>query len=316
MSSTGQLLRLPKDWLLAGCPLAAYIGAFARYLSERRHASITLRKYLGCRAHFGRWMSQCQLNIEDIDEELVSRFLDEHLPQCDCARPVCRNRVELRAALGHLLHVLRAEAMIPEAVPETTLVDEELRRFDTHMDHVLGLAPKSRSMHLRTVGRLLREQFGEQPVVISALTPEGLRRFVACQSERYSRPGNAAGMISALRGYLRFRTACGDQVHGLIGVLAYPIKWKLASLPKTLSSAEVARLEAALGGEGTSARRSDAMVRCALDLGLRRGEVAGLSLDDIDWRAGTIALRRTKAVAKTASATGGDRSGDRRLPPS
>jgi integrase len=37
------------------------------------------------------------------------------------------------------------------------------------------------------------------------------------------------------------------------------------------------------------------MVRCALDLGLRRGEVAGLSLDDIDWRAGTITLRRTKS---------------------
>ena len=79
MSSTGQLLRLPKDWLLAGCPLAAYIGAFARYLSERRHASITLRKYLGCLAHFGRWMSQCQLNIEDIDEELVSRFLRHYV---------------------------------------------------------------------------------------------------------------------------------------------------------------------------------------------------------------------------------------------
>jgi hypothetical protein len=56
MSSTRQLFRLPKDWLLAGCPLAAYIGAFTRYLSERRHASITLRKYLGCLAHFGRWI--------------------------------------------------------------------------------------------------------------------------------------------------------------------------------------------------------------------------------------------------------------------
>jgi integrase len=104
-------------------------------------------------------------------------------------------------------------------------------------------------------------------------------------------------MISALRGYFRFRTTCGDQVHGLIGVLAYPIKWKLSSLPKALSSAEVERLEASLGGEGPSARRSDAMVRCALDLGLRRGEVAGLSLDDIDWRAGTITLRRTKSRA-------------------
>ena len=36
------------------------------------------------------------------------------------------------------------------------------------------------------------------------------------------------------------------------------------------------------------------MVRCALDLGLRRGEIAGLALEDIDWRAGTIRLRRTK----------------------
>ncbi len=36
------------------------------------------------------------------------------------------------------------------------------------------------------------------------------------------------------------------------------------------------------------------MVRCALDLGLRRGEIAKLALDDIDWRAGTIRLRRTK----------------------
>jgi integrase len=36
------------------------------------------------------------------------------------------------------------------------------------------------------------------------------------------------------------------------------------------------------------------MVRLALDLGLRRGEIAGLALDDIDWRVGTIRLRRTK----------------------
>jgi integrase len=41
-------------------------------------------------------------------------------------------------------------------------------------------------------------------------------------------------------------------------------------------------------------RRADAMVRCALDLGLRIGEVARLGLDDIDWRAGTVTLRRTK----------------------
>jgi integrase len=36
-------------------------------------------------------------------------------------------------------------------------------------------------------------------------------------------------------------------------------------------------------------------VRCALDLGLRRGEIANLQLADIDWRAGTVTLNRTKA---------------------
>jgi integrase/recombinase XerC len=293
MSSTRQLFRLPADWLLAS-PLATYVDAFTRYLAERRHASKTIPKYLGCLAHFGRWMNQCQLNIERIDEDLVRRFLDDHLPRCDCARPVCRNRIELRAALGHLLLVLRAEAVIPEAAPGATPVEEELRRFDAHMDHVRGLAPTTRRLYLRSVRRLLQEQFADRPVVISALTPEDLRRFVACQIKLYGSPGNAGPMISALRDYFRFRTACGDRVHGLIGVLAYPIKWKLASLPQTLSSAEVERLEAALGGDGRSARRADAMVRCALDLGLRRGEVAGLSLDDIDWRAGTITLRRTK----------------------
>lgn len=35
-------------------------------------------------------------------------------------------------------------------------------------------------------------------------------------------------------------------------------------------------------------------MRCALDLGLRSGEIAHISLDDIDWRAGTITLRHTK----------------------
>jgi len=55
--------------------------------------------------------------------------------------------------------------------------------------------------------------------------------------------------------------------------------------------------------------RADAMVRRMLDLGLRSGEVARLGLDDIDWEAGTITLRRTKGrredVMPLPEATGG-----------
>jgi len=50
-------------------------------------------------------------------------------------------------ALGHLLVVLRANAVIPERVLETTApVDEELRRFGERMVQVPGLAATQRRL--------------------------------------------------------------------------------------------------------------------------------------------------------------------------
>ena len=294
MSATRRLGRKPIDQLRES-PLASHVDAFAQYLRDRCYAAHTIGKYLGCLAHFGRWMGRCQLQAGRLDEDAVERFLDDHLPRCDCPGPVVCTRIDLHAALGHLLVVLRDSGAISERTISTTPVDEELRRFDAQMDHAQGLALKTRTSHLRTIRRLLVGQFGAEAIDISAIKPEDVRQFVATQSELYSTPSSAAALISALRGYFRFRTACGDQVHALLGVLSSPANWQLASLPKALSSAEVERLVASLGWEGPSARRADAMVRCALDLGLRCGEIARLALDDIDWRAGTITLRRTKS---------------------
>ena len=293
MSSAGQL---PERSIrqLRGSPLAPYVDAFARYLDEREYAAQTTTTYLGCLAHFGRWMHRHRIPVESLGEDRVAEFLNSHLPRCDCAAPVVRAHAELRAALGHLLIVLHANAALPERLPGTP-VEEELRRFDERMERVQGLALKTRTQYLRTVRRLLVEHFGDQAIDFDAVTPERVRRFVARQSEFYSSPASAGTLISALRGYFRFRATCGDRVHALIGVLPYPANWQLASLPKGLSDAEVQQLVDSLDWEGSSARRADAMVRCALDLGLRSGEIATLGLDDIDWQAGTITLRRTKS---------------------
>ena len=110
----------------------------------------------------------------------------------------------------------------------------------------------------------------------------------------YRKPANSSTVVAALRGYFRYRASLGDAVHSLIGAVSYPANWQLSSLPKTLTDEEVKRLVDALGKSGRSLRRADAIVRCALDLGLRIGEIARLGLDDIDWRASTITLRQTK----------------------
>jgi integrase/recombinase XerC len=308
MARTHRPYRNPTEWLCQSS-LASYVDAFTRYFAEREYASDTVCTYLGCVAHFVRWTTRCRLDIGRIDEEAVRRFLDEHLRRCNCAGPVQGTRRDLRAALGHLLVVLRAQGVIAEPTPATTPVDEELHRFDEHMHHVRGLAAKTRSACLRTVRRLLIEQCADQPVVISSIKPDDLRSFVARQSKLYSTPASIGTLAGALRGYFRFRATCGDQVHGLIGVVCYPANWQLASLPKALSGAEVERLLDALGHDGPSARRTAAIVHCALDLGLRSCEVARLGLDDIDWRNGTVTLRKTKGrrddILPLPVATGG-----------
>jgi len=293
MGNTRSSKHASIDWLAKG-PLAPHIDEFMLYLANRDYAANTFCNYLGVVSHFAQWMHSRRLRLQSIDEALVAKFIDQHLPRCHCSGPVQRDRRTLSAALGHLLAVLRAQGAIAPVMVRSKPVDEELRRYDAYMDHVRGLAPKTRETALRILGRLLTARFGDEAIDIAALEPDQVRDFFAQQAKLYSKLASAGTVIASLRGYFRYRVSLGDAVQGLIGVLSYPANWQLSSLPKTLTPEEVEQLVNSLGKQGRSLRRADAIVRCALDLGLRSGEIAHISLDDIDWRAGTITLRHTK----------------------
>lgn len=281
------------SWLLKS-ELAPYVDAFMLHLFDCRYASNTINNYLAGLSHFAHWTTLCNIDVKSIDEKLIQQFLNDHLPRCNCEAPVFLTRKDSRAALGHLLVLLRANAVIADPAIGLTPVDEELQRFDDHMNHVRGLAPSTRKTNLCFIRRLLLGQFGDQAVVISAILPDHIRQFVASQSKLCKVTTSISAPISALRGYFRYRATLGDRVHQLIGVANFPANWQQASLPKTLSNSEVECLLAALVYDGTAALRTAAIVHCALDLGLRSCEVAHLGLDDIDWSAATITLRGTK----------------------
>ncbi len=275
--------------------LAPYIDAFMLHLFDCRYASNTINNYLAGLAHFAHWTALCNIELKSINEKLIQQFLNDHLPCCNCEAPVFLARKDLSAALGHLLVLLRANAVVAGPAIRLTPVDEELRRFDEHMNRVRGLAPQTRKHSLAVIRRLLLGQFGDQAVVISTIQPGHIRQFVASQGKFCKVPASISATVSALRSYFRYRATLGDRVHHLIGVTSFPANWQQAALPKTLNHDEVECLLAALVVyDGKAARRTAAIVRCALDLGLRSYEVAHLGLDDIDWSASTITLRRTK----------------------
>lgn len=285
---------IDNEWLAKG-PIGPYVDAFKQHLAERGYAAQTFASYVIGITHFARWARTKRLRLSKVDEASIAEFLDDHLPNCQCAAPVRHDRGGHSAALGHLLMLLRSLGAIPPATLSATAVDEELRCYDEYMEHARGLAPKTRSVALRIIGRLLTSRFGSDAIDIAAIKPQQVRRFFAKEAIRYSKPASLASVVASLRGYFRYHASLGDRVHGgLIGAIAYPANWQLSSLPKKLTTEEVERLVSSLGQPGRSMRRADAIVRCALDLGLRSGEIARLRLDDIDWRASTVTLRHTK----------------------
>lgn len=65
----------------------------------------------------------------------------------------------------------------------------------------------------------------------------------------------------------------------------------MAGLPKALELDQVRRLLSSCDRDTANGRRDFAILTMLVRLGLRAGEVAGLGLDDIDWRAGETVIR-------------------------
>lgn len=175
-------------------------------------------------------------------------------------------------------------------------VAEELRRFDEHLRDVRGLSTGTRRQRTLIVGRLLQRKFAGRLIDTAGLRPDDVRRFLADQLDLRRTPSNASQLASALRSYFRYRTTCGDQVGGLTAVITNPVHWKLASLPRALKADEADRLLQSIKTVRRSPKCGYAIVRCALDMGLRTGEIARLMISDIDWHVGTVTLRGTKSL--------------------
>jgi integrase len=172
----------------------------------------------------------------------------------------------------------------------------ELHRFDEHLRDVRGLSTGTRHQRASIVGRLLQRKFADRPIDIARLRPEDVRRFLADQLDVRRTPSNASRLASALRSYFRYRTTCGDQVGGLTAVITNPVHWKLSSLPRALKPDEADRLLQFFMTVRRSPKLGYAIARCALDMGLRAGEIARLMIGDVDWQAGTVTLRGTKSL--------------------
>ncbi|MBP0596409.1 tyrosine-type recombinase/integrase [Paraburkholderia sp. LEh10] len=284
----------PQAWLWRSV-LSPFAERYCDYLLERGYAPTTVNRYVKCVAHFAHWVAKRRIPAARVDYRLVNSFVSNHLSHCTCPDPIPRSAVDVRAALQHLLVVLGVRAVPWFLRDEPDAIRDEVSRFIQHLEDVCGLADSTRYQRGRIIRDFLRQQFGDKCLDIAKLQIRDVYRFVTQYPDSCG-AGVAKASSVALRSYLRFRmTQYDDCVEALIAAVPNVARWRLAALPETLSDEEIRRILNSFDRETASGLRDYAMVRCLVDLGLRAGEVVQIQLDDLNWRDGTLRIRRTKS---------------------
>ncbi|QQW37342.1 tyrosine-type recombinase/integrase [Mycobacterium marinum] len=154
-----------------------------------------------------------------------------------------------------------------------------------------GLAPITVRNYCWNVEQFLKALPQPAQVSVSLLDAGAVTAFMVeyCAGRNTN---SAKSMARSVRSFLRFAHATGRTSVGLWGAVPVSAGWHLASLPRAVPAADVERLLAVARRWRLSAtdRRDYAVLLLLARLGLRRGEVAGLGLDDIDWRAGELTV--------------------------
>ena len=270
--------------------LAPVFPAYRQTLIEGRYVPDIQGRYFAAVFHFGDWLRSSGIGMRLVRHEHVCDFLQNHLPTCTSKRHTHSDPKHYRSALQLLERVMQAHGF---AVPKpTTAIDAELQAFDIKMKQVWGYADSTRSARCRTIKRFLSKCFNSQRIDLANISSDDLERFILGDGNRGS--SSARWISGSIRCYLRYRQLLGDDVSHLMRAMPTLARANPPALPEVLTDAEVAALLNAFRGDFPRRRRAFAIARCLIDLGLRSSEVAGLTLDDIDWDLGTIRVASRK----------------------
>ena len=264
-------------------PLAPFQEAYAAELRARGYTPLTMVNQLRLIARLSCWLEAAGLGAGELSAGLVDEFLVAQ-------RADGWHRAGLsRPGLACLLDVLRAAGALVRETPAVPGSPSAvlLASFERYLLSERGLAAGTVRGYVRHARRFLDECAGGVSALSAAEVTGAVLRVVdsgvSVTAARY--------FVCGLRAFLRF---CF--VEGLAGVDLSPAAMLVASrhaspLPKAISHDEAAALLTACDRSSAVGCRDYALIVLLLRLGLRRGEVAGLRLDDIDWRAGELTVR-------------------------
>jgi len=153
-----------------------------------------------------------------------------------------------------------------------------------------GLSPSTLLNYVPVAEQFLAERFHNTVPNFASIRATHVTGFVLRHASQLS-PVRAGLMVTALRSFFRYLRHRGVIATDLAACVPTVPNWSLSTLPRFLPAAAVERILECCDRTTSAGRRNHAILLLLARLGVRAGEVVGLSLDDLDWSTGQITIR-------------------------
>lgn len=263
-------------------PLAAERGRYLRHCLAQGATHSTLRST-------GSTLLRVALHMQKHDREGVDIARLQEIVGRDstaCAAVTIRNRINIARPWLRFLGWWRSpEIEIP--------FRGQLDRYVTWMRVERGFSPSTVLQWYSRVAMFLR-WCGQTHRQLKTLQPSDIDEyFVTVGAKRWSRV-SARHMACALRIFLRHAASHNECDARLPETIRGPRVYEQESLPFAPGWSDVRRILAYGATETTGDVRDRAILMLLAIYGLRRGEVASLRLDQIDWGGRQLRVFRLK----------------------
>lgn len=265
-------------------PLEPFAAGFAGELAALGFTANSAGLQLGVVAHLSRWLAAEDVPVAALDVVVVERF-------CAARRASGYTAFLTPRALTHLLAYLRGLGVIAPVVAGVAdgPVERLLERWARYLAVERGLVDDVVAGYVHVARPFVERVWGPDGIGVERLDGPVVIAFVLERVPVLSATV-ASLTLTTLRSLLRYLHLEGEIDRPLADVVPSVRSPRLAGLPKRLEAGQVRRLLDALNASTVTGRRDLAIVLLLARLGLRAGEVAGLSLDDIDWRRGELVV--------------------------
>jgi len=261
--------------------LVRFADGFRVDLLEQGYSLWGAQEQLYLLAHVSRWMESEGLEAAALTPGNLERYFVWRRRQGYLSS---LSPLSLRRLVGYLDEL----GVLPPDDTVCSPVDRLLGELRDYLTRERGIKASSAAQYQPTARLFLCERSDPLEEDLARVSAAEVSTFVLRESRQRSRRSTET-VVYALRALLRFL-----HVHGLIAeplAQAVPsVARRREDLPRALPAGQAQLLLDSCDRATATGRRDYAIVLLLSRLGLRRCEVAALSLDDVDWRAGEIVV--------------------------